>query len=189
MKKIEIEYRARFSKKKYQSVSRFLIRNAKDLGEDNKRVWFFVMPDKLLKVAHDISNRKGKITLKLTKIGKGSHFEEIEFPIREKDVESAVNLFEKMGQAYLVEPKILRHNFLYKGVELALKHSKTWGYHMELEVLVSSLKNKKIADKKIERVAKELDVRIMTEKELLDFTQHIERTYENPSLRKIGKGS
>ena len=189
MKRIEIEYRSRFSKKKYLALSRYLTRKAKDLGRDDKRVWFFVMPDKLLKVTHDISRKSGKITLKLTKIGKGSHFEEIEFPIAERDVEPAVKLFQLLGYKYLVEPKILRHNFSYKGVEIALKYSKTWSYHLELEIVITSLEAKSEADKKISTVSKELGIKILTEKELWDFTQQIEKTYKNPSLRKIGKGS
>jgi hypothetical protein len=124
-KDIEVEFRARFPKKKYDVLVRFLRKHAKDLGADDKRVWFFVMPDKLLKVTHNISSRSGKITLKLTKIGLGSHFKEIEFPIAENSILSAVDLFMGLGHAYLFEPTILRHNYLYKGVEVALKYSDT----------------------------------------------------------------
>jgi len=179
-KNIEIEYRAKFSKKKYNTLLRFLHRHAKDLGDDDKRVWFFVMPDKLLKITHNITFKSGKITLKLTKIGKGSHFEEIEFPIEEGAVADAIKLFNKLGHRYLFEPKILRHNYVYKGVELAIKYSKTWGYHMELEVLINSLRKKAVAKKRIYQVAKELGVKIMSEKELWDFTQDVEKTYINP---------
>ena len=179
-KNIELEYRARFSKKKYDALSRFLRSHAKDLGADDKRVWFFVMPNKLLKVTHDISSKSGKITLKLTKIGRGSHFEEIEFPIAEKSIEPAVKLFTNLGHKYLLEPKILRHNFVYKGVEIALKYSKTWGFHIELEIMISSVKQKERAEKKIFSMAKELGVSLMSEKELWEFTQNIEKTYKNP---------
>ena len=185
MKNIELEYRARFSKKKYDALFKFLRSHAKDLGADDKRVWFFVMPDKLLKVTHDISSKSGKITLKLTKIGRGSHFEETEFPISEKSVETAVKLFAKLGHKYLLEPKILRHNFFYKGVEVALKYSKTWGYHLELEIMISSVKQKERAKKKIFSIAEELGVSLMSEKELWQFTQHVEKTYENPRARSL----
>lgn len=36
-----------------------------------------------------------------------------------------------------------RHNFIYKEVELALKFSDTWGYHLELEVVVNDLSQNK----------------------------------------------
>jgi adenylate cyclase class IV len=185
-KNIEVEFRARFSKNKYSDLARFLGKNAKNLGADDKRIWFFVMPDKLLKVTHNITLQSGKITLKLTKIGKGSHFEEIEFPIAKAAILPAVNLFVKLGYSYLFEPTILRHNYLYKGVELALKYSKTWGYHLELEILIGSLKEKAKAEKKIISVAKMLGVETMSEKELWGFTQKIEKHYVNPkNSRKL----
>ena len=118
--------------------------------------------------------------MKLTKIGKGSHFKEIEFSIPEKSIESAIKLFTNLGYKYLFEPKIFRHNFFYKGVEIALKYSKTWGYHSELEMMISSLKKKALAERKIFGIAKELGISVMSEKELWEFTQRIEKTYKNP---------
>lgn len=180
-KNIEVEFRAKFSKSKYDKLLKFLSLHGKDLGADDKRVWFFVMPDKLLKVTHNISSKSGKITLKLTKIGKGSNFEEIEFPIGEESVRLAVRLFTELGYKYLLEPEILRHNFLFKGVEIAVKYSKTWGYHLELEVHIESLKQKSMAEEKIIKVAEELGVTIMSEEKLWEFTQNVEKTYKNPA--------
>lgn len=180
-KNIEVEFRSRFSKEKYDQLLKFLLKNAQDLGTDDKRVWFFVLPDKLLKVTHNISSKSGKITLKLTKIGKGSNFEEIEFPTAEESVEPAIKLFTRLGHKCLFEPIILRHNFLFKGVELALKYSKTWGYHLELEIQISSLRQKKETEKRILGVAEELGVTVMSEDELWEFTQNVEKTYKNPS--------
>lgn len=181
MKNIEIELRSRFDKTTYDRLQDFLIKNAEDLGEDNKRIWFFVMPDKLLKVTHNISKQNGKITLKLTKIGYGKSFEEIEYLIKEQDIEKAIKLFTELGHEYLYEPEILRHDFSYKGVELALKYSKTWGYHMELEILTDSKENEQAAERQIHEVAKELTIPIMSEQELKDFTSNIEATYVNPA--------
>lgn len=180
-KNIEVEYRAKFSKGKYEKLLKFLSLHGKDLGADDKRVWFFVMPDKLLKVTHNISSKSGKITLKLTKIGKGNNFEEIEFPIGEESVELAIRLFIELGYKYLLEPEILRHNFLFKDVELALKYSKTWGYHLELEVHIENLEQKNEAEQKIIKVANELGVSLMSEEELWEFTQNVEKTYKNPT--------
>lgn len=177
---IEVEFRSRFSKEKYEQLLAFLSKNAKDLGADDKRVWFFVMPEKLLKVTHNVSKKNGKITLKLTKIGYGSTFEEIELPIAENDVENAVKIFTEIGHEYLFEPVILRHDFEYKGVELAIKFSKSWGYHLELEILLSSKDDVEPAEKQIRQVAKELEIDIMTEKELQEFTQNIEAAYIMP---------
>lgn len=180
-KNIEIEFRSRFDKNKYDEVFEFLRKNAVDLGADDKRVWFFVMPEKLLKVTHNISKASAKITLKLTKIGFGTSFEEIEFPIEQNDVEKAIKVFTEIGHEYLVEPSILRHDFSYQGVEIALKYSKTWGYHLELEILVESKGQEKDAEEKIKAVAAELGIKLMSEEELRVFTQNVEATHVNPT--------
>jgi predicted adenylyl cyclase CyaB len=186
MKNIEIEFRSQIDKKKYLSVLEFLTKNAQDIGADDKRVWFFFMPDRLLKVTHNITKQNGKITLKLTKIGNGSSFEEIEFPIAKEDIGKSVRLFEELGHKYLVEPTILRHDYMYKGVEIAVKYSKTWGYHLELEVMVKSKDKESTAEKKIRAVAEELGVRVMDDEELRTFTGRVEATYVNPTrLSKI----
>ena len=176
----EIEFRALLTEQKYQDLLAHLAKTATDLGADDKRVWFFVMPDKLLKVTHNISQKSGKITLKLTKIGAGSSFEEIDIPIAEGDISKSVQLFSELGHEYLLEPTILRHNFLYQGVELALKYSKSWGFHMELEVMITDQAERDEAEQKIRSVAEELDVRIMTDAELRAFTDNIEKNYVPP---------
>jgi len=79
--RIEVEFRSMFSEKKYNDIKIFLEKNAKDLSEDNKDVYFFILQDKLVKVVNNISKKNAKIVLKLNKIGKGSDFEETEILI------------------------------------------------------------------------------------------------------------
>ncbi len=50
-----------------------------------------------------------------------------------------------------------------------------------MEVLLSSKENEKEAEDHIREVAAELDIPVMTEEELLAFTQNIEATYKNPT--------
>lgn len=172
---IEIEFRARFSKDEYNRLKNFLDHKAKVLGPDNKAVYFFHMPDKLLKVVNNTSKKSAKIVLKLNKIGNGSDFEEVEIPISQKDVEKAVKVFKSLGFENVMITPQKRVNYLYKGVELALKYSSVWGYHLELEVLVRSVKKKSEAEDKIFAVAKELGIKIMSEKELADFVSVVEK--------------
>ena len=94
---IEVEFRSRFNKRKYLALEKFLTLKAKDLGEDDKDVYFFIMPDNLFKIVNNISKKTAKIVLKLTKIGKGSDFEELEIPIQQDSVTAAVKLFKKLG--------------------------------------------------------------------------------------------
>lgn len=175
-KNIEIEMRARFNREKYKELEKFLKNNAVDLGKDDKDVCFYIMEDKLLKVSDNKSRGDAKITLKLNRIGKGSHFEEIEFPIDKNDSEKAKKLFDHLDCfKYCVRSFQKRHNFLYKGVEIALKYSKNWGYHLELEVIINNLKQKIKAENLIRKIAGELKVKLMSEEDLNKFNVEFEK--------------
>ncbi len=177
-KTIEIELRSIFDKKKYDEVEKFLKEKAEDLGADDKDVYFFIMPDKLSKVVDNISKGNAKIVTKLNKIGKGDSFEEIEVAIDREDVEKAVNMFKSLNLTENIMHSFQkRHNYLYKGVELALKYSDVWSYHLELEIVVDDPKKEEDAKKKLYSVAKELDIHIMTDEELTEFTQKAEKDY------------
>ncbi|MCD6225989.1 hypothetical protein J7J95_02855 [bacterium] len=104
--------------------------NAEDLGPDDKNILFFILPDKLLKVVDNKPKRTAKIVLKLNKIGKGSDFEETEIPIDPSQVEKVVTMFKKLGFTEVQESSQKHHNYRYKDVEIALKWSKVWGYHI-----------------------------------------------------------
>lgn len=178
-KNIEIEFRSRFGLKKYEELKNFLNEKAEDLGEDDKDVYFFLFPDKLLKAVNNISKKNAKIVLKLNKIGKGSNFEEIEVPISQEYLEKAAKIFIALKTGDYMHSFQKRHNYFYKGVELALKWSEIWGYHLELEVVIGDFGQKAKADKKIFAVAEELGVKIMTEEELKEFTEKAEVAYKN----------
>jgi hypothetical protein len=71
-----------------------------------------------------------------------------------------------------------RHDFHYRGVEIALKHSEAWGHHAEFEVLLDgepSNGDKDGAIARIRQVAAELGVELMSEQELAEFTAEFER--------------
>jgi len=172
---IEIEFRSMFTKTEYDRLKIFLNKNAKDLGEDDKDVYFFLFPDKLLKVVNNISKGSAKIVLKLNRIGKGSNFEEIEIPISQDFVEKAVEVFTKLAITdNIMHTPQTRNNYFYKGVEIALKWSPVWQYHLELEIVVNNESKKEKAEQKIRKVADELHLRLMTEEELAKFVEKVE---------------
>lgn len=177
-KNIEIEHRARFDEGKYNELQKFLNASAKDLGQDDKDVYFFLFPDKLVKTVNNVSKKTAKIVLKLNKIGKGSDFEEIEIPINQEDFDKATKLFITLETGEHMRSYQKRHNYLFKDVDLALKWSEAWGYHLELEIVVNDTTKKKDAEKKIFAIADKLGVKIMTDQELLEFTQVAEAEYK-----------
>lgn len=174
-KQIEVEYRAQMSEEAYAALITFLNVYAEDLGEDDKAIHFFTFPDKLLKVTDNITQKSAKITLKLNRIGNGAMFEEIEVPIAQTDVDKTVRMFQTLNFGeYIAEPIVRRHNYLYKGVELAVKYSVTWGYHVELEILINDSAHYLSAEAKIKEVAQELNLTLMTDEELSAFVANLE---------------
>jgi len=177
--KFEIEYRALFDKKQYLKIYEFLNKNAKDLGEDDQDVYFFLLPDKIIKVSNRISKKAVKIVIKLNRLGRGtSDFEEIEIPIALSDFEKALKLFSSLPFDQIQHTYQKRHNYVYKNVEMALKHTDSWGYHIELEILVNDKSRKSEAEKKIMTIAQELGIKIMSEQELTDFAKKIDEQYK-----------
>ncbi len=168
---IEVELRSIFDKKRHEKLKSFFQKHATDLGEDDKDVYFFILPDKLFKVVNNISKKTAKLVLKLNKIGKGHDFEEIEISINPKEIDKAVKLFSGLGYTEIQHSFQKRHNYIYKDVELALKYSKVWGYHLELELLVDSKDKIRNAESKLRTIALELGVDVMTNEELAIFTK------------------
>ena len=185
-KRIEVEFRSIFKENKYNELKKFLSSRSEDLGEDNKDVYFFLFPDKLLKVVNNLTRKTAKLVLKLNRIGKGSDFEEIEIPIKPEDTNSAVKIFTSLGFTEMQNTYQKRHNYLYQGVELALKYSNTWGYHLELEIVVSDQKKVPEASNQIKKVANELGVTLMTEPELAAFVKEVDANYKKGVYDKRG---
>ena len=184
-KQIEIELRSVFDRKKYNELKEFLGKNAEDLGEDDKDVFFFLLPDKITKATHNVSKKTAKIVIKLNRIGRGtSDFEEIEIPINPSDFDKAVKLFSALPFDQIQNSYQKRHNYLLDGVEIALKWTESWGYHMELEIVVDDVAKREEAENKIRKVAKKLGVQIMSEEELKDFTKKIDENYKKGLYNK-----
>jgi len=175
---IEIEFRAIFGKKDFDRIKEYLDRNAENIGEDDKDVFFFIMPDKLLKVVDNVSKNNAKLVLKLNKIGKGSDFKEIEIPIEREYVNDFVKILTKLGFTdNIMHSFQKRQNYIYKDVEVALKYSEVWGHHLELEVMITDIKEKEQAEEKIKKAANDLNIKLMTDKELAKFTRKAENKH------------
>lgn len=179
-KQIEIEFRALLTRDKYDDLKDFLNTNSKDLGKDDKDVYFFILPDKLVKIVNNISKKSAKLAIKLNKIGQGADFEEIEIPINIKDIDNALKLLTSLNFTdNIMHSYQKRHNYLYKDVEVALKYSDIWGYHTELEIVIDDKSKKSWAESKIRKIANELNIKLMSDKELTKFTQRAEQDYKN----------
>ncbi|MFD3661954.1 CYTH domain-containing protein [Streptomyces sp. NPDC058659] len=175
---IEIEMRARFDEETYEKLLVRLAAEAEDLGCDDKNIYFYVLPDQLLKVTDNTAAGSAKITLKASKIGQGAAFPETEFAIGRDDVPAAVRIFNALGfEGAMHQAFNQRHNFRFRGVEIAVKWSEAWGHHAEFEVLLdegAGATAQEEATARIRGVTDELGIHLMTEQELADFTAAFE---------------
>ena len=101
-----------------------------------------------------------------------------EIPIGQENFEKTAKVFSNLNLGDFMHSFQKRHNFLYKGVELALKWSEIWKHHLELEIVINNSIDKNKAEKDILAIAEELGVKIMTDKELKEFTEKAEADYK-----------
>ena len=173
-KSIELEYGACITEADYLRLRDFLSKEGKTIGSDNKDTHFFIWLDKVVKVVFNKDSEKAKISLKPGRIGKQSHFDEIELLIDIGQAEKAVEFFKTMSPDDIQFVYQFRTNYEYKGVEIALKYTRSWGFHVELEIMLDSVEEKEKADLRIKKVASELGLEIMQDDELAEYTTKID---------------
>ena len=172
---LEIEKRGFLTEEQYNKLLNFLEKKGEFLGADDKDVVYYIYSDKLLKAVHNISKGNAKISLKMNKIGEGSIFPETEVFFSKDDFNKIKHILEKIAKPDMVMEGIQkRKNFMYKGCEFAIKWSKEWKYHFEIEIVVNHENEVSDAEHKLNEIAKELEIKILTETELKEFTKKIE---------------
>ncbi len=171
----EVEFRSKFDHKKFIALKEYLNARAENLGEDNKDCYYYIFSDKLLKLVNNISKKTAKISLKLSRIGDGAAFPEIEFYFPPQEFSTARRLFDALAlPVKIMHGPQERNNYRYNGCEIALKHSDAWGYHLEIEQVVETKEKQQEAEEQIRQVASELEVKLMSEEELKEFTRAAE---------------
>lgn len=163
----------------YDRVSAYLNEHAEDLGPDNKTSYFFVLPDINISVA--VTEQKAVLKYKGGQIGKGIGFEELEIGLASREeAEKTVRLLQVLTQLDPQVSRQIRHNYQLDEIELALKYTETWGFHLELEKIYEATDEElkaaaTEADSQIVSVAGRLGIQLATNADLLEFTQAWER--------------
>lgn len=181
-KQIEIEFRSVFDEEEYNRLMDFLQKNAEDLGEDDKDTNYFLLPEKVVKTVNNISKGTAKIVMKMNRVGTGtSDFEEVEIFIKPEDFDNATRLFKNLDFEQVQNSYQKRHNYNYKGIELAVKYTESWGYHAELEIVVSDSNKQSEAEAQIRAIAEELGIKLLSEEELKEIAKKIDAKYAKKS--------
>lgn len=173
-KTIEIEYRALLTEEEFLSLRSFLNDKAELLGNDNKDTYFYIWNDKVIKVVQNAGTLATKMVLKPGRIGEQSHFEETELKLDPSMFETSKKFCEQLLPEKIMRSFQFRTNYIYKNVEIALKYTQVWGFHVELEIMVEHVEEKEGAEQTIKGVSDELKLRILDDTELVKITSEME---------------
>ena len=163
---IEVEYRSLITESQFLKLRDFLNDKAQLLGQDNKDTLFYIWSDKVIKVVENANTGKVKISLKPGRIGEQSYFHETELTILPNESGNARKFCEALMPEKIMQVYQFRTNYMYLGVEIALKYTESWGFHLEFEVMIDDLSKKSEAEALISKVANILDVGLLSEDQL-----------------------
>ena len=165
--KYEYEERAFLSEDDFLRIKDYLDKTAKGKEFDNKKSYFFVMPDCNLSVA--VSDAKALVKYKSGQIAKGNGFEEHEFPFDPKSIDEAIGLFTSLAHIQPQQSEQFRINYFLDGdIEIALKYTASWGFHIEIEKVYTATgeqdkaEQQQIAQNDVEAIVKLLDIKLIT---------------------------
>ncbi len=188
IKNFEYEERAFLEEKDFVSIKTKLDSLAKQVTLDNKKSYFFVLSDVNISIA--TSAKKTVIKYKGGQLGKGNGFEEYEVAINPGSCESAIAFVRALLKIDPMVSEQFRLNYdLGNGIEVALKYTKTWGFHLEVEKVYSlDSKNndavelaKTQAQKELNDIAHKLGISYMTTEDIDIFVAKCKTGYERGS--------
>ena len=190
----EYEERAFLSEEQFLKIKEKLDEFCVQKEIDNKHSFFFVLPDINVSVAS--SSKETKVKYKGGQLGKGNGFEEIEYNIERDSLPEAIKLFTKLLGLPPQESFQFRINYsLNDDIEIALKYTEMWGFHLEAErVYVASSESEKTLKQaeskdKLDHLASALGFRYITDQEMAVFTEQCKQEkkrgeYSNDEFRE-----
>ncbi len=166
----EVEIRGPLTDGEYKNLLAFLKKKGKLLKEaDQLAIFFHVKKDNLsLKKDHSLE----KLVLKIGDWHHGNR-KEIEVILAKGQFGNALALLKGLGYTLGHKVPAFRQDFSYKGVEISLKTKAVIGPHFEMERTVTNLRQIPKVKKRLLLVAKELKLKVWTEKAYRDHTHRM----------------
>jgi adenylate cyclase class IV len=183
----EYEERAFFSEKDLGRIQHTLEDLAISCKRDNKISYFFVLPEVNVSIA--TSATKTVVKYKGGQLGRGNGFKEHEFTILPHALPEALALFSALLH---IKPQIseqFRLNYdLGDKVEIALKYTHMWGFHLELERVYQApneaerKRQERISRTKLAHVAEKLGVQLIDDAAMEQFKEQCSRNINRGTL-------
>lgn len=190
----EYEERAFLDDKSFARIKQYLDNHSTQSTLDNKQSFFFVLPDVNVSIA--ASEKETKVKYKGGQLGRGNGFEEIEFIIQHDSLQDAIKLFSSFLSIKPQESYQFRINYtLDNSIEVALKYSEMWGFHMEVErIYVAKNEPRKAFEESqsksiLKSFADSLDFKYINDEQMKKFKKQCERgenrgTYSTISFKQ-----
>ena len=171
----EYEERAFLTEEEFFRVKKVLESIAVSIELDNKVSYFFVLPEQNLSVAK--SEKKCVIKYKHGSVGIGNGFTEYEIPVDEQYFQQTVDMLKMFcGITPQISEQFRINYILPNEIEVALKYTQTWGFHLEIEKIYTDEKDKALAKKEVEETANELKIHLITDTEMKEFRDNFDRS-------------
>lgn len=180
----EYEERYLLTEEQFLEIEKTLRAQATNAVLDNKKSYFFVLPDVNVSIAS--SPKKTVLKYKGGQIGKGNGFKEYEIGLDPAAFDDAIELFESLLGLKPQYSEQFRINFLLEdGVEAALKYTQSWGFHLELEKVYTSTEDDKTENEKgvkqlLDNLAASLKITPVTDGDLGKLAHGQERGEYSP---------
>lgn len=175
----EYEDRAFLDEESFIQIKKKLDTEAVSKVLDNKTSYFYVLLDKNVSIAS--SAEKTVVKYKGGQIGKGNGFVEHEFKLVPESLPEALQLFTSLLE---LEPQVseqFRINYqLPDNIEIALKYTQTWGFHLEAEKTYTATDesdyeiNTSNSQKALAFLAEKLRIHYITDLEMEQFKKDSE---------------
>lgn len=179
-KNYEYEERSFLDEENFIRLKNYFDTHHSRMSMDNKQSFFFVMPDVNVSIAS--SEKETKVKYKGGQLGMGNGFEEVEFRINPESLGEAIHLFSSLLSVAPQESYQFRINYvLDNNIEIALKYTEMWGFHMEVERTyaasseLSANIEKNAAKDELMIFAKKLNFAYIDDKQMKKFKGQCER--------------
>ena len=170
---IEVEKRGTLERAQWEQLHDVILSlGGEDMGPNDTRTDFYLAKGSQVKVQHALSKKTAKMAWKSGGNNGASAREEIEVHIPVQDLSAARLLMCKLlPDAQHFATRQERHDYRIGEVNIAVKRSDGWGYHVELEVLVRNKEDILSAEKAIKDVAERLNIKMLSQKEEKAFVE------------------
>ena len=175
---IEVEKKAIVEEADLERIREALTKmGAEDLGKNDTESYFYLHDDYQLKVQIQLSKGAAKIAWKSGGFNGASAREEIELPFPVEQGKNAHKLMDRLlPELKKVRTLQKRHDLKLGDIEIALKWSEQWKFHIELDTNVEDEAGTQNALQELEGLAQKLDIHLMTEAEEKALTDAILKT-------------